>query len=125
MSIGESYLLVEEKHTAKTMGSGVLPVFATPALVALMEEAACKTIEALLNENTTTVGTVINVKHLAATPIGMKVWAKATMVAQEERLYTFEIEAFDDKGLVGTAHHQRVAVLSDRFMEKTLAKKEG
>ena len=125
MEPGESCLTVAEKHTARAMGSGSLEVFATPALVALMEQAACNAIQGLIEEGCTTVGTQINVAHLAATPVGMKVWAKATLTQREGRLYTFTIEAFDDKGLIGTATHQRIVVFADRFMEKTLAKKEG
>ncbi len=125
METGKSSIIAGDEHTAKAMGSGDLAVFATPALVALMEEAALKAIEGMVQEGSTTVGTKISVEHLAATPVGMKVWAKATLTAREGRRFFFTIEAFDDKGLIGTATHERVTVFTAPFMEKTLARKEG
>lgn len=113
---------VTEQLTASVMGSGSLPVFATPALVALMEHAACEAIAATLEDGVTTVGTEMNVKHVAATPVGMEVWAEATLTAQEGRGYTFEITAYDAAGVIGTATHQRVAVKADKFLARVNAK---
>lgn len=114
---------VTEQLIACAMGSGSLPVFATPALVALMEHAACEAIAASLEEGVTTVGTEMNVKHVAATPVGMEVWAEATLTAQEGRAYSFEITAYDASGVIGTATHQRVAVKAEKFLARTEAKK--
>lgn len=113
---------VDESRSAETMGSGSLRVYATPALVALMEHAACEALKGMLEEGVTTVGTQMNVSHVAATPIGMTVRAEAVLTAQEGRAYTFAIEAYDDAGLIGKAEHQRVAVKTDKFMARTNAK---
>lgn len=113
---------VDASKTAREMGSGSLDVYATPALVALMEHAACEALSGTLEEGVTTVGTQMNVSHVAATPVGMEVWAEATLTAQDGRAYTFSIEAYDAAGLIGKAEHQRFAVKVDRFMAKTNAK---
>ena len=114
--------IVDTSKTARVMGSGSLDVYATPALVALMEHAACEALSGVLEDGVTTVGTQMNVSHLAATPVGMEVWAEATLTAQEGRAYTFTIEAYDAAGLIGRAEHQRFAVKVDKFMAKTNAK---
>lgn len=114
--------IVDASKTARVMGSGSLDVYATPALVALMEHAACEALSGVLEDGVTTVGTQMNVSHLAATPVGMEVWAEATLTAQEGRAYTFAIEAYDAAGLIGKAEHQRFAVKVDKFMAKTNAK---
>ena len=114
--------IVDNSKTAAAMGSGSLAVYATPALVALMEHAACEAIAADLEEGVTTVGTRMNVSHLAATPVGMEVRAEAVLTAQEGREYTFAIEAYDACGLIGRAEHKRFAVKIDKFMAKTNAK---
>ena len=114
--------IVDETKTAAAMGSGSLAVYATPALVALMEHAACEAIADTLEEGVTTVGTQMNIDHLAATPVGMEVRAEAVLTAQEGRAYTFTIEAYDACGLIGRATHQRFAVKIDKFMAKTNAK---
>lgn len=116
-------VLVGEGNVASAVGSGLLPVFATPQLVALMEGAACKALEGSLPQGSTTVGTRIDVQHTAATPIGMRVRAEAVVTAEEGRKISFQIEAFDDAGSVGTAAHERVVVDSVRFMQKAEAKK--
>lgn len=116
---GKQEGIVTKENTAAVMGSGSLQVFATPALVALMEKAACNALEGTLDEGITTVGTRMDVHHEAATPVGMRVWAEANLTSQEGRIYTFDIQAFDSCGLIGTAMHQRVAVKALRFQEKT------
>lgn len=112
----------DESKSAAVMGSGSLMVYATPALVALMEHAACEALKGMLDEDVTTVGTQMNVKHVAATPMGMAVRAEAELTAQEGRGYTFAIKAYDDAGLIGEAEHQRVAVKIEKFMARTNAK---
>ena len=118
----EISLFVTQERSASAMGSGTLEVFATPAMVALMEQTAAESVESLLEEGNTTVGTMIQVNHLAATPMGMKVTCNSELVAVEGRKLTFKLEAFDEVGLIGTADHERFVVGADRFLEKVNAK---
>lgn len=115
-------LIVSEEKTAKKVGSGLLEVYATPAMIALMEQTAAESVEKELDEGMTTVGIKINVDHLAATPIGMKVVCNSTLVQVDGRKLVFEIEASDEAGLIGKAYHERFIVDSERFMGKTLEK---
>ena len=110
---------VTEENTAKAMGSGSLPVFATPAMVAMMEHAAVNALEGKLPEGIDSVGIAINAEHLAASPIGAMIRAEARLVAADGRTYDFEIEAFDNTGLIGRATHRRATVKVERFLEKT------
>jgi predicted thioesterase len=119
---GKQEAVVTKEMTALYMGSGSLSVFATPALVALMEKAACNAIEGTLEEGVTTVGTRMEVSHEAATPVGMRVVAEAELVKQEGRSYEFAITAYDACGVIGKAVHHRAAVKAERFQEKTDAK---
>ena len=111
-------LVVEDKHTAATYGSGLANVFATPALVALMENASYKCIEEFLPEGYSSVGMEICVKHLKATLPGDSVYADSIVVAVDGRKISFEIEAFDSKGLIGTGKHDRFIVDTKKFMAK-------
>lgn len=120
---GRAEAFVTKENTAATMKSGSLEVFATPALVALMEEAACNALENDLEEGTTTVGIHMDVQHAAATPLGMKVRAIATVIEVDNRKITFQVEAQDEKDLIGKATHSRFIVKKDKFMEKTNAKR--
>lgn len=115
--------LVTENNTAIKMGSGKSPVYATPALVALMENAAINACDPQLPEGYNTVGIAMNVKHVAATPIGLKVTAKATLVEQDRRKLTFKIEASDNASVVGEATHERFIIESAPFLAKAEAKK--
>jgi predicted thioesterase len=118
----EIKLTVTKEKTAAVVGSGLLEVFATPAMIALMEQTASESVMSMLEEGATTVGVKINVEHLAATPVGMEVRCVSTLVAAEGRKLCFEIEAFDEAGLIGKAYHERFIVFADRFMEKTNGK---
>lgn len=118
----ELSVLVNEELSAKVMGSGTLMVYATPAMVALMEQTAAESVEAFLGEGKTSVGTKMDVEHLAATPIGMEVKCKSELTAIEDRKLIFSIEAFDDAGLIGKAYHERFIISSERFLEKTYGK---
>ncbi|MBR1644005.1 MAG: thioesterase family protein [Bacteroidales bacterium] len=117
----------EQKRTttvndsAAKCGSGLLEVFATPALVALMEQTALSAIEHLLPQGCTTVGTLINVKHVKATPIGMEVRCESVLTEVDGRRLVFEVKAYDEKGLIGEAVHERFVVESERFLAKTYA----
>ncbi|MGI6192416.1 MAG: thioesterase family protein [Christensenellales bacterium] len=123
--VGRSILTVTGDDTAKAMGSGELPVFATPALVALMENAAVNALADHLPEGATTVGAHITVDHIAPTPVGMAVSATATLVETSGNHFTFDITASDEKGEIGRAWHRRVAVQTERFMKKVSEKQQG
>ena len=115
---------VNENITAEKVGSGSLPVFATPMMVALMEKAACKALENNLDEGSTTVGTKVDVEHVAATPVGMEVTVTATVTAVDGRKISFNVEAFDEAGLIGKGVHDRFVVGAEKFTSKTYAKKQ-
>ncbi len=114
--------LVTENNTAAAVGSGSLAVYATPAMLALMEKAACAAVASLLDEGTTTVGTLLNVNHLSATPAGMEVSATAELISQEGRKFTFRVTASDECGIIGEGTHERFSVLSEKFTDKTYSK---
>lgn len=114
--------LVEREDTAKEVGSGSLLVYATPCMVALMEGAACEAIEEALDEGKTTVGTMLNIQHLSATPVGLEVRAVAEVTAVEGKVITFSVEAFDEAGQIGKGTHQRVIVPTEKFLERAYAK---
>lgn len=114
--------LVEREDTALEVGSGSLLVYATPCMAALMEGAACEALEGLLSEEQTTVGIELNLKHLAATPVGMEVRAEAEVTAVDGKILTFVITAYDEAGKIGEALHKRAIVNSQKFLDKTYAK---
>jgi predicted thioesterase len=108
---------VSNSQTATQYGSGLLPVFATPALVALMENTAMQLIE--LPEGSSSVGTAISVEHLKASPIGAMIECTASITAIEGRKYSFSITASDESGdIIGRATHDRYVVDIERFMSK-------
>ena len=119
---GEITTLAEREDTALEVGSGSLLVYATPCMVALMEGAACEAIADALDENETTVGTELNIRHTAATPVGLEVRAEATVTAVDGKAITFEVRAFDEAGEIGSGTHKRFVVNSQRFLDKTYAK---
>ena len=113
---------VSESDTAAYLGSGLIPVYATPALVALMENAAVKTLEGCLPDDQTTVGGQINVRHLAATPVGMKVRARAKLLEVSGRKLTFRIQAWDEIEQIGEADHVRFIIEEGKFMVRVVNK---
>ena len=119
---GFAQALVEQEDTAKAVGSGDLLVYATPCMVALMEGAACESIAPFLAEGESSVGTMMNVSHTSATPVGMEVRAESVVTAAEGRKITFEIVAYDECGEIGRAVHERVIIQAERFLEKTYDK---
>ena len=121
--LGQSSCLVTNENSAASMGSGLLPVYATPAMIALIEKAACESVLPHLEDGCGTVGTELKVKHLAATPLGMTVTAKTELVAVEGRKLTFKVEAFDEAGKIGEGEHERFIIQNEKFMAKTNAKK--
>ncbi len=117
---GRAEKIVDQTNTAKTMGSGSLDVLATPALVAMMEEAAVRALN--LAEGQSSVGVSLNIKHTAATPLGMKVWADAQLIEIDRRRLVFQIEAYDEKELIGSGTHERFIIDVEKFMTKTQSK---
>lgn len=113
---------VKPEYTAKSLGSGGVDVLATPMLVALMEGAARDAVQASLPTGWTTVGTRVNIEHLAATPVGMKVTARARLTQVEGRRLVFDVEAYDEGEKVGQGQHERFIVISERFESKARAK---
>ena len=116
---------VTEQNTAIQAGSGTLPVFATPWMCALMENAAWLAIAPGLLEGESTVGTKLNISHSSATPIGLKVWAEAEVTAVDGKRIELNVSAFDEFGLIGNGTHERFVVTNDRFLAKTAKKLEG
>jgi fluoroacetyl-CoA thioesterase len=115
---GTSRLRVASEHTAESLGSGDVPVFGTPALVALMETAAVNALAGHLAPDETSVGTWLELAHLAATPVGAEVRADAELVAVEGRILTFAVTAYDPREKIGEGRHRRAVVTRDRFLRK-------
>jgi fluoroacetyl-CoA thioesterase len=113
---------VTDVDTASHWGSGGLPVFSTPALVGLMESTAVVALLGHLPPGQTTVGGHIDVRHLAATPVGMQVRARAELVAIDGRKLTFKVQAWDEVELIGEAAHDRFVIDETKFMAKVAAK---
>ena len=119
----EARELVTMEKSAKAMGSGSLPVYATPAMTCLMEKAAAELAEECLPEEWTSVGIALDVQHKAATPVGMEVRAEAEVTAVDGRKIVFAVRAFDDREEIGSGTHQRFAVLREKFLAKAQGKK--
>lgn len=115
-------LTVTEKDTALAYGSGTLEVFATPAMAALMENTAMNSVAPYLAEGEGTVGTLLNIKHLSATPVGCTVSCESELVETDGRRLVFRITACDNKGLIGEGTHERFVISADRFMDKAKSK---
>lgn len=113
---------VTDTDTARHWGSGGLPVFSTPSLVGLMESAAVVATFEHLSPGQATVGGHIDVRHLAATPVGMKVHARAELAAIDDRKLVFKIQAWDEVELIGEAIHERFVIDEARFLAKAQAK---
>ena len=113
---------VTDKNTAKTMKSGELNVYATPAMIALMEQAAYTSVADELKEGQGSVGTLMNVKHISATPVGMEVTAKSELVEIDGRRLVFRVEAFDERGKIGEGEHERFIVDNVKFQQKADSK---
>ena len=109
---------VTDKNTAKAVGSGSLDVFATPMMIALMEQAACECVADSLGVGETSVGTQINVAHTAASPLGAVISATATIESMDGRKVLFAVTAHDGKNEIGSGKHERFIVDTERFMKK-------
>jgi fluoroacetyl-CoA thioesterase len=119
---GEFRIVVTEANTAKHLGSGCVEVLATPEMVRLMERASVAAVDHLLPEGQRTVGAHLDVRHLAATPLGMTVTARAELLTVEGRRLTFRVEAFDEVEKVGEGTHQRYIIDVDRFRQRITEK---
>jgi predicted thioesterase len=121
---GQLQKAVEEQYTATHIGSGKVPVLATPAMIGFMEWAATETVQPYLPAGFTTVGTHVDVRHLAPTPVGMTVTYHAELIQVEGRTLTFRVRAEDEKEKVGEGTHQRAIIDIARF-EKRVRSKTG
>ncbi len=111
-------LIVDQEHTAKILGSGQVEVLATPMMIALMESAALITAQVYLPHEWTTVATKVDIEHLRPTPLGKRISAKATLVKIDGRRLLFQVEAFDNHGLIGQGSHERFVIQIEKFMNK-------
>lgn len=114
--------VVTENDTADSFGSGGIKVLATPMMIGLMENAAHSAVDLHLPEGYATVGTCIDVRHIAATPVGMKVYATAKLTGIEGRKLYFIVEAYDEKEKIGEGTHERYIINVERFLERTASK---
>lgn len=119
---GKREIEVTSENTAKTVGSGELDVLATPAMIALMEETAYKSVAAELEPGMGSVGTLMNVKHVSATPVGMRVTCRTELTEVDGRRLVFHVEAYDEAGLVGEGTHERFIVDNEKFQKKADSK---
>ena len=119
--------VITDELTAAKVGSGSLPVFGTPFMAAMMENAAQTLLQAFLEEGKGSVGTHLDISHDAPTPIGMKVWCEAeiTAVSENGKIIDFAVKAWDEKGPISSGTHQRAVISNERFLAKCNAKLEG
>jgi predicted thioesterase len=122
---GSAELKVAVEHTAPSIGSGLVPVLATPVMINVIEAAALAAVEHLLPAGHQSLGIHLDVRHFAATPIGMRVRATAELVGVDGRTLTFRVEARDDKEPIGDGSHQRVVVNVARFDARVQKKLGG
>jgi predicted thioesterase len=120
--VGELTHVVRDEDSAATYGSGLVPTLSTPHLVALMEQVASETVAAYTEEGQSTVGTRVDVRHLAPTPVGMEVRLRAELVEVDRRRLRFRVEAWDEVEKVGEADHERYVIDWDRFMQRVAEK---
>ena len=119
---GEAGLVVSEEHTAPRVGSGAVHVLATPVMINLIEAAALAAVERLLAPGYQSLGTLLNVRHIAATPVGMRVSAVATVQRLERRTIYFTVQAHDERELIGDGTHERVVVNVAKFDQRVKRK---
>ena len=120
--LGHVEIIVSEKNTAMAFASGGVDVFATPMMVGIMEKAALSAVDGFLPEGYATVGTHVDVSHISATPLGMKVYASAELIKIKGKALTFKVEAFDEVEKIGEGTHDRFIISLEKFTEKTKGK---
>lgn len=111
-------LLVEHKDTAAVYGSGSLEVFATPAMIALMEKTCLESVNSKIGEGNTTVGIAVNIKHLKASPVGAVIRCDAKLIEVDRKRLVFKVQCFEGDTLIGEGIHERFVVDSEKFMGK-------
>ena len=121
---GRIELTVTKDKCADALGSGELDVFATPAMIALIEETAWKSVVSELQPGEGTVGTALNVRHLAATPIGLQVWCETELSLVDRRRLVFDVKVYDAFGLVGEGTHERFIIQVEKFMKRANEKRK-
>ncbi|HVU65941.1 MAG TPA: thioesterase family protein [Ktedonobacteraceae bacterium] len=114
---GEATTVVVHENTAAAVGAGGVDVFATPMMIALMENAAWRAVAEHLDPGHVTVGTLVNVRHLAATPLGQRVRARAELLEIDRRRLVFRVEAYDERQKIGEGIHERFIVQLERFLQ--------
>ena len=119
---GYNEITVTKELTAISLGSGDLEVYATPAMIAIMEETASESVKSKLEVGQGSVGTYIAIKHLAATPIGMRVRCESELVEVDGRRLVFHITAYDEKDKIGEGTHERFIISNDKFQSKVNSK---
>ena len=123
--VGDEIELTEEvvpENTAEKWGSGSLPVYATPAMISLIEQSAVNLLAGKLEEGQTTVGTNLNIAHVSATPVGGTIKCHCSLTEIDRKRLVFHVEVTDNKGRVGIGTHERFIVASEPFMEKAAKK---
>ena len=120
---GMAEVCVDEYNTACAIGSGSMPVFGTPAMLALMEKAACNAVAGCLPDGSSTVGASGNIKHMSPTPVGMRVRAEATLTQVDGRRLVFACHAYDEEECVGEGTQTRYIVEESRFLQKAQQKR--
>ena len=118
---GEKSVAVTNENTALMMGSGSLRVFATPAMIALCEGCCAQSVESALDLEMTTVGTKVDIEHIASSPVGAPILCRSTLVAVDGRKLEFEVEVYDNEKLIGKGRHTRCIVNAKQFFDKTYA----
>ena len=114
----EKSIVVTEELTASKVGSGLLPVYATPCMIALMENTCADCVQPYMQEGDGTVGTSVDIKHVSATPVGKTVRCECTLTEINGKKLVFEVNAYDDKGLIGTGTHKRAIINNEAFMAR-------
>ena len=119
---GRQESIVAQDKLASNVGSGLVKVYATAMMIALIEKAAVLSIEPFLDKGQGSVGTQVNVSHCSATPLGMKVYAETELIAIDRRKLTFKVAAYDERGLIGEGLHERFLIDMQKFQEKANSK---
>jgi fluoroacetyl-CoA thioesterase len=123
--IGEATRVVDRSSLASSVGSGGLDVFSTPSLIALIENAACEAVEGHIAVGQTTVGVRLDVRHIAPTPLGVEVRARAELIAIDSRKLIFRVEAFDPHEKIGEGTHERAIVDAARLLARASVKRSS
>lgn len=119
---GHREQIVTPEMSAARVGSGLVDVFATPMLVALVEQTCYESVLPQLEEGQGTVGTLVNVSHVSATPVGRRVWCESELVEVDRRRLVFKVKAYDDCGLIGEGTHERFIIDTAKFIDKLNSK---